>query len=569
MAILKIDPKKCICCGYCFSTSKLFIEDKNGTAKVAKYAKIDKKNSKLVQDIISFCPTKAISLIQNDSKYKNYKDLVLQMRKQLESITIPDVKTEDVKMDANAYYSSAFDNATTSSGYDYSSESKAMSAALNAFERECYTKYKRFMVDIFVQYKIDKLRPYYMCDETGYYAEKNKTFEETLTDIANEIISYSNGEIILPEDFCTFNIFPSKRDLERLSNFEQINFASSIWAAYRSGSYSRVKDYESWIDTDDLWVDSGFFGDKYKYCYRSWDAVEEFKKDMRREINYYDIDEEAAGEINWILEQYRKEVKEAIDAKCDILEKAIQLKKGIVNNKQNFLPLSKEQIFIQGIKKLGIFDSDTCKNIIAKYYENEECGEVQNTWGLIYYYGKGVTQNYEEAVKWFRKAAEQGHAGGQCNLGDMYEAGHGVSQNYEEAVKWYRKAAEQGDARGQCNLGDMYILRGNGIEDHQKAMKWYRTAAEQGDAEGQYMLGAMYSNDKMISQNYGEAVKWIRKAAEQGLAMAQCHLGEMYEIGIGVPQNIEKAIELYYRAAQQGDFTAQNALQRLGVDKVQ
>ena len=164
-------------------------------------------------------------------------------------------------------------------------------------------------------------------DETGYYAEKNKTFEETLTDIANEIISYSNGEIILPEDFCTFNIFPSKRDLERLSNFEQINFASSIWAAYRSGSYSRVKDYESWIDTDDLWVDSGFFGDKYKYCYRSWDAVEEFKKDMRREINYYDIDEEAAREINWILEQYRKEVKEAIDAKCDILEKAIQLKK--------------------------------------------------------------------------------------------------------------------------------------------------------------------------------------------------------------------------------------------------
>ena len=51
--------------------------------------------------------------------------------------------------------------------------------------------------------------------------------------------------------------------------------------------------------------------------------------------------------------------------------------------------------------------------------------------------------DYAEAVKWWRKAAEQGHAQGQYNLAVMYGDGKGVSQDYAEAVKWYRKAAEQ------------------------------------------------------------------------------------------------------------------------------
>ena len=47
-------------------------------------------------------------------------------------------------------------------------------------------------------------------------------------------------------------------------------------------------------------------------------------------------------------------------------------------------------------------------------------------------------------MKWFRKAANQGHARAQCNLGECYYFGYGVEQSYEEAVKWFRKAAEQG-----------------------------------------------------------------------------------------------------------------------------
>ncbi|WP_304666925.1 tetratricopeptide repeat protein, partial [Neisseria bergeri] len=67
--------------------------------------------------------------------------------------------------------------------------------------------------------------------------------------------------------------------------------------------------------------------------------------------------------------------------------------------------------------------------------------------------GQGVRQDYAQAVQWYRKAAEQGYAGAQVNLGLMYEQGQGVRQDYAQAVQWYRKAAEQGYAGAQVNLG--------------------------------------------------------------------------------------------------------------------
>ena len=47
-------------------------------------------------------------------------------------------------------------------------------------------------------------------------------------------------------------------------------------------------------------------------------------------------------------------------------------------------------------------------------------------------------------MKWFRKAAEQGNAYGQYNLGFCYANGVGIAKDDEEAVKWFRKAADQG-----------------------------------------------------------------------------------------------------------------------------
>ena len=58
--------------------------------------------------------------------------------------------------------------------------------------------------------------------------------------------------------------------------------------------------------------------------------------------------------------------------------------------------------------------------------------------------------------------AEAGDATAQLELGNMYHDGRGVPQDYAEAVKWYRLAADQGVAKAQNNLGVMFEF-GNGV----------------------------------------------------------------------------------------------------------
>ena len=77
---------------------------------------------------------------------------------------------------------------------------------------------------------------------------------------------------------------------------------------------------------------------------------------------------------------------------------------------------------------------------------------AQSLLGLFYYRGRGVPVDLNEAVKWFRRAADQRDATAQFYLGVMYSEGQGVPQNYAEAAKWYRLAADRGDAQAQYNL---------------------------------------------------------------------------------------------------------------------
>jgi len=88
-----------------------------------------------------------------------------------------------------------------------------------------------------------------------------------------------------------------------------------------------------------------------------------------------------------------------------------------------------------------------------------------------------------EAVKWFRRAADQGFAQAQVSLGGMYIDGKGVAQDNSEAVNWYRKAAEQGYADAQHRLGKSYAV-GIGLpKDFVQAHMWFDLAAMGGDSD--------------------------------------------------------------------------------------
>lgn len=176
--------------------------------------------------------------------------------------------------------------------------------------------------------------------------------------------------------------------------------------------------------------------------------------------------------------------------------------------------------------------------------------------GMNYY----NANDYTEALKWIRRAAELGHQDAQYRLGCMYNNGQSVVQNYVEAVKWYRKAAEQGHKEAQCNLGFMYE-NGQGVkQDYAEAVKWYWNAAQQGDVNAQCNLGFMYETGQGVAQNYTEAEKWYLKAAEEGLARAQYNLGNMYLWGKGVEQDVYEAVTWFKKAAKQGYEIAQSTL---------
>ena len=67
----------------------------------------------------------------------------------------------------------------------------------------------------------------------------------------------------------------------------------------------------------------------------------------------------------------------------------------------------------------------------------------------MYTQGLGVPQDDNKAVKWYRLAAEQGHAEAQLIVGVMYSNGQGVPQDFKESVKWYSLSAEQKNAKAQ------------------------------------------------------------------------------------------------------------------------
>jgi TPR repeat protein len=87
--------------------------------------------------------------------------------------------------------------------------------------------------------------------------------------------------------------------------------------------------------------------------------------------------------------------------------------------------------------------------------ESEAAGSCfgQYVVGACYNFGcSGVAQDYAEAVRLYRLAADQGHAVAQSNLGYMFQHGQGVAQDRAEAIRWYRLAAAQGHARAKSNL---------------------------------------------------------------------------------------------------------------------
>ena len=106
--------------------------------------------------------------------------------------------------------------------------------------------------------------------------------------------------------------------------------------------------------------------------------------------------------------------------------------------------------------------------------------------------GKGVAQDYAQAVQCYTAAAEQGHSVAQLNLAGLYERGQGIARDEVKARMWLAKAANSGNAAAQYRLGIQEHLAcrndraASVAEGRIEALKWIRLSAAQGyrGAEG-------------------------------------------------------------------------------------
>jgi len=190
--------------------------------------------------------------------------------------------------------------------------------------------------------------------------------------------------------------------------------------------------------------------------------------------------------------------------------------------------------------------------------------------------------NYQAALDAWLAEAEQGNATAQFNVGQLYRLGKGVAQDDQQAVLWYRRAAAQGYAPAQRNL-QLMVSEGrltsaeaqppiapapqqvpmaesgsdSGLSAYQQgnfrqALDAWLPLAAQGDATAQFNLGQLHRLGKGVAQSDREAIRWYRRAALQGHPMALHNLRLMLREG-RVPADERDALETIIAGLESGD----------------
>lgn len=139
----------------------------------------------------------------------------------------------------------------------------------------------------------------------------------------------------------------------------------------------------------------------------------------------------------------------------------------------------------------------------------------------------------ELAVEYFGKAAAQGEAEAEFELGGMYVKGEGVAQDLVTARSWIRRAAEKGYGIAVATLANAYMNGGLGLseaerKDPAESLRWIKAAAGQGHGGALVFLADRYLG---AGAQDAEALDWVKKAAERDYPPAVEALAQAYRDG--------------------------------------
>ncbi|MDY0882159.1 tetratricopeptide repeat protein [Dongia soli] len=171
----------------------------------------------------------------------------------------------------------------------------------------------------------------------------------------------------------------------------------------------------------------------------------------------------------------------------------------------------------------------------------------------LYEAGRGVPQDSNEAVRWYRRAGDQDLDLAQLQLVRIYRQGSGaIAPDLAESTKWLERVAQGGNVSAMADLGTAY-LQGIGVEKNAKtAHDWYERAAALGNSDALYNLGLLYQSGYSGQPDPIRAADYYNRAANQKNGRAMLALGDLYADGEGVPHNQIQALVWYELAAENG-----------------
>lgn len=171
---------------------------------------------------------------------------------------------------------------------------------------------------------------------------------------------------------------------------------------------------------------------------------------------------------------------------------------------------------------------------VAWFRRAAEAGDATAELNLfaLYRRGEGAPRDDAQAVLWLTKAAAQGLLPAMLELARWeMEPEHG--RDVEDAIHWFKKAADVGDASAQATLGDIFVDQNLGRLDYDQAVTWYQKAADQGLREGEFGLGSRYLLGQGVPQDLEEAKRWLTPAADQRPSTCPIAAGEYARGGTG------------------------------------
>ena len=236
-----------------------------------------------------------------------------------------------------------------------------------------------------------------------------------------------------------------------------------------------------------------------------------------------------------------KIVEEDYDKAAKLFEKAAM---------QGYAKSLKELYFMYENGDVVCHNSDEFIELIEKF--PDAFFEI----GCAYLSGDRVEEDLETAFNFFKNGASKGSLKAKYYLGRMYFYGEGVEQNYNVAIKLIWEAAEE-LPEAQSFLSAQYFS-GTGVEqDFEMSFGLAKEAVSRGYNDAKYILGILYISGNGVKRDTGKGRDLLEEAAKYGgpeiSAQAKHALGLIYYKGQGAIKNIEKAKNFFKEACDAGE----------------